>query len=150
MERKPELLIGSPDSEYLRVSPISRSGTDPSEFWDSNWLVAKVELSSGAFSGAFQANFRTHEFTDFLKQLEPLYERLSGEAHFSSMESWLSICISADGRGHFVAECDARDDPSSGNRLRICLHFDQTELPDILRGLRAIRARFPVLGAPAA
>src|SRR5262245_57301665 len=139
MERKPELLIGSPNSQYLRVSPLSRSGTDPSDFWDSNWLLARIELSCGTFAGSFQANLRTHEFTEFLNELEALYERLSGEAHFSSMETWLSIRVSGDGRGHFVAECDARDDPSSYNRLQICLYFDQTELPDIPRGLREIQ-----------
>lgn len=40
------------------------------------------------------------------------------------------------------------DQPGIGNRLTFGLDFDQTELPEILRGLDAICAAFPVVGKP--
>jgi hypothetical protein len=41
-----------------------------------------------------------------------------------------------------------RGQPGIGNRLTFGLDFDQTELPEILRGLDAICAAFPVIGKP--
>jgi hypothetical protein len=42
----------------------------------------------------------------------------------------------------------AVDEPGIGNRLTFGLDFDQTELPEILRGLDAICVAFPVVGKP--
>jgi hypothetical protein len=106
--------------------------------------------NTGGFRGAFRASLRTDEFVRFREQLGLLYENLDGRAEFQSMERWLSIRVSGDGRGHFEADCEARDDPSFGNALRFTLHFDQTELPVILRGLAALEEAFPVKGSPAA
>ena len=55
--------------------------------------------------------------------------------------------VSPGGRkGHFHAECEAMDQPGTGNRLAFKIDFDQTELPDILRGLDAICDAIPVVG----
>ena len=56
------------------------------------------------------------------------------------------MTIEGDGRGHFVARCEARDQPGTGNTLRFELRFDQTELPPVLASLDAVLAAFPVKG----
>jgi hypothetical protein len=48
------------------------------------------------------------------------------------MEEWLRVDIQGDGRGHFLAQCEASDQPGVGNTLRFELTFDQTELPPML------------------
>jgi hypothetical protein len=35
-----------------------------------------------------------------------------------------------------------------GNRLTFTIDFDQTEVPDIMRGLDAVCEAFPVVGKP--
>ena len=144
-----ELLIGSRDSEFIRIVPLARSGDDPTDYWDSNWLASEIEASSGTFKASVRANLRTDEFAPFSSDLARLYETLTGEATFTTLERWVEIRVAGDGRGHFVAECDLRDDPSWAARLRLLIHFDQTGLPSILRGLKAIEESFPVLGKPA-
>jgi hypothetical protein len=66
------------------------------------------------------------------------------------MEDWLSIVIDGDGRGHFVAQCTARDQPATGNTLRFGLTFDQTQLPATLASLDTVLAAYPVKGRNAA
>ena len=92
------------------------------------------------------AALRAEEFVGFRSQLEPLCGNLLGTASFASMEEWLSIAVSGDGLGHFKAECWARDEAGIGNCLTFQLAFDQTEVPSIILGLRAIEEAFPVLG----
>jgi hypothetical protein len=60
----------------------------------------------------------------------------------------LAIEIKGDGKGHFHAACVAVDQAGIGNRLTFGLDFDQTELPEILGGVDAICAAFPVVGKP--
>ena len=145
---EPELLIGSPQSAFIRVVPLSRSGHDPADYWDSNWVVADVEVVNGSFRAKVRASLRTDEFQSFRAELAPLYESSSGEARFSSLEAWIEIHVSGDGRGHFAARCEVVDDPGGSTRLQTAIHFDQTTLPAVLRGLEAIEAKFPVLGSP--
>jgi hypothetical protein len=64
------------------------------------------------------------------------------------MEGWLKIDIEGDGKGHFHAACVALDQPGIGSKLAFGVDFDQTELPEILRGLDAICETFPVVGKP--
>lgn len=66
---------------------------------------------------------------------------LHGAATFETMKHWLRVDIQGDGRGHFLAQCEACDKAGVGNSLRFELSFDQTELPPVL-------AAFPVKGNP--
>jgi hypothetical protein len=54
--------------------------------------------------------------------------------------------VTGDGRGHFTARCELRDQPGIGNKLIIELAFDQTDVPAMLRDLDELLRRFPVRG----
>jgi len=51
--------------------------------------------------------------------------------------------IQGDGRGHFLAKCEARDQPGIGNTPRFELTFDQTELPPVLTALDEVLSGVP-------
>ena len=119
---------------------------------EAAWLAATVKVSAGAFSDAYPATLDSAAFVLFRDGLRKLHETLSGSAAFCPIEPWLLIDIEGDGKGHIRAKCVARDDPGWGNALTFELSLDQTELPDIIRGLNAIcdvwnvakpRARLP-------
>ncbi len=148
MGEPPALCIGSEQFDHLIVCPTSRTLPEKTDFWDGNWLSTTIRVRTGAFQGEYQAQFRTTEFTSFRDQLRVLHEKLVGNATFESLEHWLRIHVEADGKGHFEARCEANDDPSFPSQLRFRLHFDQTELPPILRALDAICETFPVRGRP--
>ena len=110
-------------------------------------MDSNVEINAGAFQGAYIACLRCEEFLAFRNSLIQLYSKLSGEADFKSMEDWLNVKIIGDGLGHFEAKCKARDTLGSDSRLEFSLLLDQTQMPEIIRGLENILEKFPVKGS---
>jgi hypothetical protein len=148
MSTERRLVLGSADGEHVIIEPRRRNYPDCSDYWDGNWIGCTIDVRAGGFRGSVNADLRTEEFVSFRDALRDLYDRLAGEAMFETMEHWLTIKIVGDGRGHFEAKCELRDDPGMGNRLEFALAFDQTDLPPVLRDLDAIVAAFPVVGRP--
>lgn len=130
------------------MKPLRRNYPEVSDYWDGNWLGSSIDVHVGGFRGHVDADLRAEEFASFRDALRRLTEDLSGTATFETMEHWLTIRVSGDGRGHFEALCELRDDPGMGNQLRFTLAFDQTYLPAMLHELDAIVAAFPVVGRP--
>lgn len=146
-EDAPAFLIGRETGDHLEV--VVRGGAPPevTDFWDGNWVGVEVRVRAGGFRGTYRASFRTTELRDFRAALEGLKEDLGGEARFETLEEQLAVVIRGDGRGHFVAECEARDEAGTGNVLEFSLGFDQTEIPGMVRGLSGILELHPVRGA---
>ena len=147
-EEKPYFRIGSGATEHVTVTPLYRPHDQCADFWDGNWVESQVEIRVGGFTGRFRASLRANEFSQFKEELARLYSELKGTAIFSSMEHWLTITVRSDGLGHFEAECRAMDQAGIGNRLEFLLSFDQTEIPQILKGLDRVQEVFPVRGRP--
>jgi hypothetical protein len=148
VDHTPGFRIGGSNWEHVIIRPTRRERPEASDYWDGNWVCANVKVEARAFRGEFEAQLRTQDFVRFRDALHVLYETLKGGAKFETIEGWLTIDIQSDGKGHFHAACLAVDQPGIGNRLTFGLDFDQTELPEILRGLDAICTAFPVVGKP--
>ncbi len=148
MDSETLLVIGSEANEYVSIHAVERSHPGCTDYWDGNWIRCAIAVRVGGFLGKVTSDMRSEEFLAFRDALHHLYGRLAGEATFETMECWLKISVVGDGRGHFEAKCELRDDPGSGNRLTFVLAFDQTYLPPVLRQLDAIVDAFPVLGRP--
>jgi hypothetical protein len=112
--------------------------------WSENWIKAIVYVKAGAFSGNFRADFTTWEFITFKKELILLYEKLTGSATFDTLEKQVVIKVSGDGIGHLKADCVLEDNAGFGNRLQLEIDFDQTSLPNLIRQLEIITAKFEV------
>jgi hypothetical protein len=111
-------------------------------------MYATIRIRAGAFRGEYEALIRTDELASFRDQLGTLHAALNGSATFETMEHWLRVDIQGDGRGHFLAKCEARDQPAIGNTLRFELTFDQTELPPVLTALDEVVRAFPFKSSP--
>lgn len=140
--------IGKRSSDFLAVQVQRRSHPQATDFWDGNWLAARVEVGAGRFHGTFGADFRTTEFREFEAALSRLHRLLEGDAAFETMEQQVKILVRGDGLGHFEARCTVLDEPGIGNRLEFVLSFDQTEIPEIVRGLSSVSEAFPTRGQP--
>ncbi len=115
MPRELTIRLGSAERGHVRVTVCEPVGTrDPHDY---DWVPATIEVGSGAFSGAYDATLRADDFFRFRDALRPLYESLEGRATFETLEHQLRIVVDGDGKGHFHATCEARDDASFGNRL---------------------------------
>jgi hypothetical protein len=142
------IVIGADRSEQLSMLVTRREFPEASDYWDGNWVYATIRIRAGAFRGEYEALLRTDELASFRDQLGTLHAALNGSATFETMEHWLRVDIQGDGRGHFLAKCEARDQPGIGNTLRFELTFDQTELPPALTALDEVIRAFPVKGSP--
>jgi hypothetical protein len=77
-----------------------------------------------------------------------LQESLQGNAAFETMEHWLSIRVTADGKGHMTFRSIIRDRPGTGNILDCTLETDQTHTRTTVIQLREAISKFPVIGTP--
>lgn len=141
-----EILFGNPDSEFLMIEILGRSYPNYTDYWDGNWLNARVTLSVGGFKGLLGGYLRPEEFLRFREEIATLNNNLSGKASFSTMEEWFSIKLTGDGKGHLILKGQVRDRPGSENTLNFTIELDQTFLPEILKGLDKTINIFPVIG----
>ena len=125
-----------------------RSLPDDTDYWDGNWLACIAEVAGGAFRGSLDRILRNEDIGRFHDQVAELYERLTGEALFDTLEGWFDLRLIGDGRGHVEARGQVCDDSVRGNVLEIRLFFDQTYLRPLMGQLRAAMEAFPVVGRP--
>jgi hypothetical protein len=81
----------------------------------------------------------------FLDSLEGLEHRV-GEALLDTLDGWLDVRVIRDEQGHIEARCQLVDNPVGGNTLEFRLCLDQTVLSGVMREIREVLERFPVVG----
>lgn len=138
--------IGGQSHGFLVLALNGRSHPGSTDFWDGNWIDCTAEVATGAFRGRLDRSLRADELDRFRGQLARLHETLIGDAVLETMERWLRIAVSGDGRGHMEAACRLCDDPASGNVLECRLSLDPTFLPAVLRQLERALQDYPVVG----
>jgi hypothetical protein len=148
VNEQPYFILGSERGEHLRVDVIRRSHSGATGFWDGNWVDAHIVVRAGVFRAAINAHLRTTDFAGFREQLETLYERLTGDAVFETMEKWLSIQVTGDGRPLVDVRAEVTDVPGTGNRLCFTISgIDRTDLFDVIAHLRDLESAFPTIGS---
>jgi hypothetical protein len=140
--------LGGEQAEFLTLTIHGRSLPDATDYWDGNWLACTAEVSAGAFRGTLNGLLRNEDLSKFLHRLEALYERLTGEALFDTLDGWLVLRLIGDGRGHVEVRGQLVDDPVGGNSLEFRLPLDQTDLSPLMAQIRAVLEQFPVVGQP--
>ena len=144
--------FGHIDHEYLSVEFLGRSNPTTTDFWDANWLNVQVLLAVGRFNGEFKGSLknqlRTTDLAAFRMELSALYQSLSGNATLKTVEDWLQLTLTGDGKGHLLMNGRVLDGPGIGNTLTLQLELDQTFLPEIIRSLDAVLVAYPIIGKP--
>jgi hypothetical protein len=140
--------FGGEETEYLSLTLHGRSLPLATDYWDGNWLACTAEVAAGAFRGSLDRLLRNEDIGRFHDRVAGLYERLTGEALFDTLEGWFDLRLIGEGRGHIEARGQLCDDPVHGNVLEFRLFFDQTYLPPLMAQLQAAMEAFPVVGSP--
>ena len=109
---------------------------------------ASVEVAAGGFRGEVAGNRPPIRSWPRSIAKSRLAGSLAGEARLATMEEWLSIVVTGDGRGHIELSCEVRDQPGIGNRLAFRLALDQTTLRPMVAQLGRAVSEFPVIGRP--
>jgi len=123
------VLIGHGEFDRVAIDVVDRAPDD--------WLIAKVEVACGIWSGEFGSHFYRGELRRFGRDLDRLYQNLSGTATLKPMEPNLELAVSGDGKGHITIEGKATADFHTGTYLVFTLQIDQTEIPAIVKSLLA-------------
>jgi hypothetical protein len=128
----------------LRIDVLGYEREPVGEYFDDNWLSVAVEIKTGGFTGFFSASFLTGEIEAFHRDAAKLYDSLTGQAKFRTLEEQLCIDLSDDGRGHIQLTGSAEDQPGIGNTLTFAFTFDQTQLQSLVQSLAKVLAVFPM------
>ena len=136
-------ILGATENPKIEVSVLGYERDQTGEYHDDNWVNGHVSIRVGAFYGEFDAAFTTGDFVRFRTELEPLFETLSGQAQFSTLEGQLEFTLVGNGRGKIQVKGSGSDHPSLENELRFEFCLDQTFLPSTFRGLNEIISEFP-------
>ncbi len=151
MAEQPFFILGAEHGDHLRIEILGRAHPDASDFWDGNWVNARISARAGGFRGGAVAFLRTTDFAEFRERLQQLYQQLSGEAVFETLEGWVEVRVIGDGRGHMETRVSLTDEPGVGNKLVFTLPgLDQTHIFDAIGHLCEIEDMYPIIGAPAA
>ncbi|MDW8221829.1 MAG: hypothetical protein RMJ82_02620 [Gemmatales bacterium] len=143
-----EVTIRCEGGGFLNIALIGRPHPEASDYWESNWISASVEVKAGGFLGLASGHLRADELAEFHRQLAQVQESLQGTAEFTTMEGWLSIRVEGDGLGHMTCRVVVRNEPGIGNTLDCTLRTDQTFTRSSVAELAAVVLAFPVVGSP--
>lgn len=141
-----ELYFEIKDSgNFVRIEPQKLAKSNSELDWDNNWVISKFAVKGGSFSGNCSGELTTIDFEILKRELSKLYDKLDGKIEFEDLEGFLKISISGDGIGHFEAEIVACDNIYE-SELRFSLHFDQTQIHEMVNQLDSITKEFSIRG----
>ena len=136
------------DSEFVEVTLVGRTIPDATDFWDGNWLNARVRVSSHGLRGSVDAQLRVDELRALIADLTELYRTLAGQVEFWPMEPHLKLTFQmGEGEGLAVF-VELQPDLADPARMMFELRVDQKSIPGIIAQLAADLEPFPQVGQP--
>ena len=135
--------FGQSQHDRLEIDVLRYERAPVGEYYDDNWLTARVRVWIGGFHGTVDAAILTDELAAFLTQLHPLHRRLLGSAEFTTLEGQLYLRLVGDAKGHIQLVGEVADQPGVGNRLHFTLSFDQSQLGGSIRELEGVVSAYP-------
>ncbi len=117
------------------------------DYWDGNWLKARVRAKTEGFVADYPLMIRAEEVLAFLEELRLLYKDLRGEARFDTLEGQLYLSLKiVDALGYVEVRVEARHPIGTGAELDFGFVTDQTFLYGTLREVEEVANTFPVRG----
>jgi hypothetical protein len=129
--------------DRLTVEIVGYLAPEPESPIDADWLRCSVEVSAGAFQGAFPALLRVDELEGLYAIIDRLYDDLRGNDSWHTAEGQIELDLGGDGLGHITVRARCSDVAASDNRLMLTLTLDQTLLFGTRVELAEVLARYP-------
>jgi hypothetical protein len=144
--------LGEPDFTLggLRLWIHGYEFPDIHEGYDANWLYATAHYESASSSVwvVREPMILTWELSDWLHEIERLYQRLKGTATLACLEPYLFVELKAEHRrGAIEMKVEICPVHPFGEEVHTFhKQVDQSYLPNAIRQLRDILQRFPTRG----
>jgi hypothetical protein len=130
---------------YLSIEPLGFSYPDDLDPYTRNLISTRILLKAGKFHGDYVGEFETADYENFKEGLLRLKNNLNSFARFDGLEPYLTLKMQGDGLGHFKCDCSAIHNPGfEQTELTFVLHFDQTQLPELIKQIDSIMNEFPI------
>lgn len=138
--------LGPPDLQLagFQVWVHGQPYAGSAEPHDADWLTVTAHCgASGASVWASGALLTASAFDRLARGCEELYARLEGTAWLASDEPNVSVRLTAaDRRGHVAMSVEITPDHMAQEH-RFEFELDQSYLPAVTQGCRAVLARYP-------
>jgi hypothetical protein len=139
--------VASLEIRGLRISVLGWQFPEATDDWDSNWLrISATYAGSGSRVELSGSLLDTVSFARFAEELASMQVTLAGSATLASVEPNLELVLRFfDRLGHIEAALEMTAD-NMVERHSFKFRIDQSDLPQLIRQLEALRAAFPVRG----
>lgn len=139
---EPDLKLGG-----LSLWVESRERPDDNDYSDGNWLVIRARVEAPGSSVELRGPWlRTDEVASFLTEIEAMSKDLRGKAALAPIEPAIKATLEMGSLGQIAVYVEATPDHLE-QRHSFHFGFDQSYLPEIIRGCRKILLRFPIKGS---
>lgn len=138
--------LGDPDLQIagLRLWVHGRQFPQSQDYWDGNWLIVTAHCSYSQSSVRADGSFvHLGEIYGLLQETEALFQTLQGKAELRCMEPNLSVELLAQTGGHIRVKISLTPDNMTESHSYTD-GLDQTYLPPVISGCKAILAKFPL------
>lgn len=131
----------------IGIAVFTQSYPDSSDYWDGNWLNAKIECEIPGFAAKFGFQLRSDEIKDFTDQLKVMAHQQKGKAALYNLDGYVEIEGTMDGRNVLwkAALCYPA---GNGASLKFDFRSDQSDLFQTIKELDGVLSIFPVVGTP--
>jgi len=140
--------------EQARVTlhPLRRENPDSTDYWDSNWIVTRIQATAPGFHADITEPVHLSELVWLREELETMRAVLAGRIVWKAMEGFLELVAEMDRLGHIRWTVLLRhfNGHFNGKEARLLLEIenDQTYLPALVNEVDAVLETFPVVGEP--
>jgi hypothetical protein len=138
--------LGDPDLQIagFRLWVHGRQFPQSQDYWDGNWLIVTAHCSYSQSSVSAHGSFvHLGEIYRLLQETEALFQTLQGKAELRCMEPNLSVELLAQTGGHIRVKISLTPDNMTESHSYTD-GLDQTYLPPVIAGCKAILAKFPL------
>jgi hypothetical protein len=143
----PQVIMGSVDRGII-LTVRRRQHLGHVDYWDGNWLLVEVKVRIGAWHADYEASIRSDDFARFRQGLDVIATSEAGSAVLMSMDGYLDVEVTTDGRGPVSVKGTATDEPGMGANLEFQLSMERGSVAALVVAVDEILAKFPVLGTP--
>ncbi len=134
------------DAEFVEINILGRMHPDSSNYWDANWLDAKIVIEITSFKACYYTALRVDDFKSFYEELIDLQKNNLEEVLFTTIEEGLLLRCAIKKRGNFICSGQAQD--GSLNLLNFKIIFEHNALSRLIAQLEEILKQYPLIGAP--
>ncbi|TWT09292.1 hypothetical protein [Planomicrobium sp. CPCC 101079] len=136
------------ENTKIGIEVFTQSYPESIDYWDGNWLNAKIECEIPGFLAKFSFQLRTDEIKDFADQLTAMDQSREGKAALYNLDGYIEIEGMIDGLGDIQWTAALCYPAGNGASLKFEFRSDQNSLNRLIKEIDEILAVFPVVGTP--